>query len=53
MKVRFQNYDRPLRVGSVGWPVLKAASDQEYSVIRLFTIRAGHLKTRSIAATHG
>jgi hypothetical protein len=29
------------RVGSTGWPVLKAAGDQEYSVIRQFAVDSG------------
>jgi hypothetical protein len=42
---------RLIRVGSAGWPVLKAAGDQEYSVIRLFAARSGRSFLFSTADT--
>jgi hypothetical protein len=45
----FLKPDRPLWVGSAGWPVLKAAGDQEYSVIRQFAARSGLSRIRRTA----
>jgi hypothetical protein len=32
-----------IRVGSAGWSVLKAAGDQEYSVIRQYSAKSSQL----------